>query len=84
MEYSEYESIMDKTINEKRKEKDYLIIDAIIDIYNQKYNNYDTYFKEIQEINNDLYERYKDKLIFCKDYLPIFDKETFNYIKNKK
>lgn len=78
---SELENIMDKIMKEKREERDQLIIDAIIDIYNQKYDNYDTYFKEIQEINDDLYERYKDRLIFCKDYLPIFEEKAFNYIK---
>ena len=83
MEHNDYKNIMDKVIEEKREEKDHQIIDAIIDIYKQKYNNYDTYFKEIKEINDDLYERYKDRLIFCKDYLPIFDEKIFNYIKSK-
>lgn len=76
-------NIVDKIMEEKRNEKDRLIIDALVDIYKQKYSTYQEYFDETKKINDDLYERYKDRLIFCKDYLPIFDENTFNYIKSK-
>jgi len=79
----ELKNIVDKIMEEKRDEKDRLIIDALVDIYKQKYSNYQEYFDETKKINDDLYERYKDRLIFCKDYLPMFDEKAFNYIKSK-
>ena len=79
----ELKNIVDKIMEEKRDEKDRLIIDALVDIYKQKYSNYQEYFDETKKINDDIYERYKDRLIFCKDYLPIFDEKIFNYIKSK-
>ena len=33
-------NIVDKIMEEKRDEKDHLIIDALVDIYKQKYSNY--------------------------------------------
>lgn len=79
----ELKNIVDKIMEEKREEKDRLLIDALVDIYKQKYSNYQEYYDETRKINNEIYEKYKDRLIFCQDYLPMVDEKIFNYIKSK-
>ena len=73
--HSEIQNIVDQVMKEKREEQEHLLIDALVNIYKQKYSSYQEYYDETRKNNNDIYEKYKDRLIFCQDYLPIVDEK---------
>ena len=88
---------MEEQINkiqaELKEKQEQLLIDDVIDIYNGKYKNYESYYKEKHRLNEIIYQTNKKSITFNPEktnftynyyvYLPIYDERTFNYIKTK-
>lgn len=95
--YNNSKELMEKVIKkmqaESKEQQQQLIIDSIIDIYNGKYRSYESYLKEMQRLNERIFQLNRESIKFnpektnCKYtqymYGQIFDKKIFNYIKTK-